>query len=862
MKSVSRSLAALISAVIAITFLATTAMADDDRDPPGRVARISYMSGEVSFQPGGVKDWVDATLNRPLTTADRVWTDKNSKAELQLGTAAIRMNSETSLTITNLTDNTVQLDLYQGVLNVHVVRMYDGEIYEVDTPNVAFTLLKPGDYRFEVDPDHDTTAVIVRKGKGEGNGDGRGVEVNAGEMARFEHGNTLMHAIMRAPSPDGFDDWCRVRDKREDRGYESARYVSPDVIGYDDLDEYGYWRPMPTYGYVWFPRHVVVGWAPYRYGHWVWIDPWGWTWIDDAPWGFAPFHYGRWVYSPYGWGWCPGPRIYRPVYAPALVAWIGGANWGVGLGFGNVGWVPLGWGEPYYPYYRASRVYVQNINIRNTHITNINYVTNNYTNIINNHGKPMPLPVHYMNERGVSVVPKDAMIRSERVDRVAHGWQGKDFRKAEFLGSPGVTPDRRSVLGPGKPTQVPQNFADRRPVVTKLTPPARPTSFEERRPFIEKNNDMPVGRTLNANAARVPDNRAPVGTGEGSTGPRGGNRADSANPAVPHPPAERQPNAGRQPNNAGEAGNGAGAGHMVPRPPSDRQPAGIGNDSPAGRGAAVDTPRHEVPRPPADRGNGNGNYGRTGQNPSVERNAGSNGSGERNAVPNTPQERRPVDAQSRPVARPPERENRPAYQQRQNHEQKQTPSREEKSKPSERESRAQSGFTASNRYNVPRPTAANPSRPASAYGGRYANASYGGGSASRSSYGYDRGNYGRSYRGEVSRGNSGYDRGWYGNSSSRREPGYNRGYTGGDPYRGGSGYQQRSYSRGSSNVRDYGNGGGYSARSYGGGRSEMRSGGGGYARGYSGGGGESRAASGRSSGGSSRSSGGSWHKGR
>src|SRR5262249_30326882 len=170
-------------------------------------------------------------------------------------------------------------------------------------PNVAFTLLKAGDYRFEVNPDGDTTEVIVRKGKGEGNGDGRGVQVESGEIARFEHGNTLMHDIGRAPNPDGFDDWCRVRDQREDKGYESARYVSDDVIGYEDLDDNGSWRPVPTYGYVWVPRTVAVGWAPYRYGHWVWVEPWGWTWVDSAPWGFAPFHYGRWVYSPYGWAW-------------------------------------------------------------------------------------------------------------------------------------------------------------------------------------------------------------------------------------------------------------------------------------------------------------------------------------------------------------------------------------------------------------------------------------------------------------------------------------------------------------------------------------------------------------------------------
>ena len=89
------------------------------QDPPGRVARVQYMSGEVSMQPGGVNDWIAASMNRPLTTADRVWTDKNSRAELNVGDGFIRMNAETSLTLTNVSDNTVQLELDQGVLETH-----------------------------------------------------------------------------------------------------------------------------------------------------------------------------------------------------------------------------------------------------------------------------------------------------------------------------------------------------------------------------------------------------------------------------------------------------------------------------------------------------------------------------------------------------------------------------------------------------------------------------------------------------------------------------------------------------------------------------------------------------------------------
>ena len=122
------------------------------QDPPGRVARVQYMSGEVSMQPGGVNDWVAASMNRPLTTADRVWTDKDSRAELNVGDGFLRMNSETSLTLTNVSDNTVQWNSIRARWSVTVRHLEQGEIYEVDTPNFAFTVMKNGVYRFDVFP--------------------------------------------------------------------------------------------------------------------------------------------------------------------------------------------------------------------------------------------------------------------------------------------------------------------------------------------------------------------------------------------------------------------------------------------------------------------------------------------------------------------------------------------------------------------------------------------------------------------------------------------------------------------------------------------------------------------------------------
>jgi hypothetical protein len=447
-------------------------------DPPSRVARVQYISGEVSMQPGGVNDWVAASLNSPLTTSDRVWTDKDSRAELNVGSGFIRLNSESSLTLTNVSDNTVQMQLDQGTLELTVRHLEPGEIFEIDTPNLAFTVMKAGVYRIDVPPNENQTWVTVRKGSGQATGQGPAVKVNSGEQVRFTGQGSLQNAAYAAPAPDGFDDWAQVRDKRLDSSV-SARYVAPGVIGYEDLDYYGTWRVVPTYGAIWVPTSVAVGWAPYRYGHWAWVAPWGWTWVDNAPWGFAPFHYGRWVNYGGGWGWAPGPVYvgWRPYYAPALVAWVGGAGWGFGVSFGvgfgvggGCGWFPLGWGEPYYPWYHGyhggyvSNTYIRNVNVTNTRINNINVVSNNYYHGTMNN-------THYVNRNvagAVTAAPKSALANGQNIARYGTAVPRADLNKGEVLRSANVTPSRGAELYGHAPTTagVPPQRAFDRPVVT------------------------------------------------------------------------------------------------------------------------------------------------------------------------------------------------------------------------------------------------------------------------------------------------------------------------------------------------------------------------------------------------------------
>ncbi|NKE67751.1 chromosome partitioning protein ParA [Ramlibacter sp. RBP-2] len=324
-------------------------------DPPGRVARVNHVEGSVSLAPAGDDEWTEAPRNRPLTRGDRLWTDRGSRAELQVGSSALRLDGRTRLDILALDDRSTQLSLTQGTLYVRVRSIPEGENFEVDTPNLAWRAAWPGDYRIDVDPGEGTTRVTIHSGTGAVYGEsGQALPLGGGQQITFRGRELAQLAAQESPPLDGFDRWAQARNRREDQSI-AARYVPREVVGYQDLDPHGQWRRDPVHGAVWLPQAMPADWAPYRHGHWDWIGPWGWTWIDDAPWGFAPFHYGRWTLLDEQWAWVPGRLGVRPVYAPALVAFLGG-------GTGSVTWFPLAPGEAWRPPYRTSPAYLGAVN--------------------------------------------------------------------------------------------------------------------------------------------------------------------------------------------------------------------------------------------------------------------------------------------------------------------------------------------------------------------------------------------------------------------------------------------------------------------------------------------------------------------
>jgi uncharacterized protein DUF6600 len=509
MRKYALKILTVIALALAVALFVPQRAAADDDDPPTRVARLSYAHGQVSFQPAGADDWVSAVVNRPLTTGDKLWADNDARAELNLGSASIRLSNTTGFSFLNLADNAVQLRLTEGTLRIRVKRLGENETFEIDTPNLAFSVLRPGIYKINVNEAGDATVVTVLSGEGEVTGGGQAFTVHPDEVGSFTGTDQLNGDIgSYRGDEDDFDHWCSGRDRREDHS-ESARYVSTDAIGYEDLDDNGGWRPVPEYGRVWFPHTTIVGWAPYRYGHWVWISPWGWTWVDDEPWGFAPFHYGRWVTVRGVWGWIPcapapvvvGVAYVRPVYAPALVAWVGGEHWGVGVGVGSgVAWFPLGPREVYMPSYPVSRTYVNNVNVTNTTV-NTTVVNNYYNNTVVNKNVTVNntnvTNIKYVNQSVPGAVTATSHEVFTSAQPVAKNMVKVDAREVASapvnVTTPAVAPQQKSMLGVGAAAAVkpPATFQSRA-VVVKATPPPPPPSFAKQQVAIQANGGKPL----------------------------------------------------------------------------------------------------------------------------------------------------------------------------------------------------------------------------------------------------------------------------------------------------------------------------------------------------------------------------------
>ena len=400
-------------------------------DPPSRVARISVMQGNVSFQPATVNDFSAAEANYPLTSGDRLYTDNGALAELEIGNLVARLGQQADFTITSLTDQVAQFGLAQGSVVLKTFQLDPDTTTEIDTPNASITVLASGVVRVDYFPDQNVTVVRELSGQ---------IQVDADGVHQVLEGNTQVLRVTGSnpstwdsenlPRPDDLDRFSGQRDSydRQATASESA-YVPPDMIGAEDLASNGDWESTGDYGAVWYPNNVADDWAPYSVGRWVSIAPWGWTWVGGERWGFAPYHYGRWIHVGRRWGWVPGPPTAHPMYSPALVAFVGGAGFSVG-GAGVTAWFPLGPGEQYRPWYRTSGAYVNRVNAGGFH-----------NNHVNN------FPGGYMNRSAVTAIPVRNFGNGRPVRESVVHVDPNQLRSASVGGRPPVEPPQRQIVG-------------------------------------------------------------------------------------------------------------------------------------------------------------------------------------------------------------------------------------------------------------------------------------------------------------------------------------------------------------------------------------------------------------------------------
>jgi hypothetical protein len=392
-----RSIAIFIASVAFAYAQAATA-----QDIPSRVGRLAFTQGQVSVYQDPELGWDKAYVNTPVTSENSVWTDRGARAEVRVGGIAVRLDGETQLDVSRLDDDDFDAGVARGSINVRVRYKQSNDHITLNTAQALFILDGDGRYRLDADEDRDQARLTVFSGHAQMESSQGRIPVEAGRMIIVSGGQ---YGVEQARVEE-FDRWADARDRQWiDRN--TRNYVSSDMTGYEELDRYGSWSQDADYGSVWFPTQVSAGWAPYRYGHWTYVRPWGWTWIDDAAWGYAPSHYGRWVQVRNRWAWAPGYAVReRPVWAPAVVGFIGGAGFSVSIAAGSaapVGWYPLAPWERYQPWYQVNNTYVTRMN---------HYVVDRRPRWAQGQGDDWR---HWNRDRAATVVNRDVFVSRRSV---------------------------------------------------------------------------------------------------------------------------------------------------------------------------------------------------------------------------------------------------------------------------------------------------------------------------------------------------------------------------------------------------------------------------------------------------------------
>lgn len=340
------------------TLPSAPAAASVEASPPLIAGRVAVIEGDVRIwrtEEDGEGRWDAAEINDVVTVGTGIATGRG-RTEIRVGPHAIRLDSGSVGGFGALDFAAKQFSLERGVINLRLAAARFGEVVTLQVADVRVEFAAPGSYRVDA-IDSQPLVVTTFEGQARVSYGAQRVAAEAGQALLLTQSSVRF--AVAAPTP--LDDWALALDQRAQQ-WAAGGPVSPYMTGAEELAAHGDWIGDATYGTVWVPRAVPVGWAPYRNGRWRWVAPWGWTWVDAAPWGYAPFHYGRWVVIGGRWCWWPGRAVAQPVWAPALVGFVGpGPAVAVGSA-GLVGWYPLAPWHAYRPHFRSSPTYVTVIN--------------------------------------------------------------------------------------------------------------------------------------------------------------------------------------------------------------------------------------------------------------------------------------------------------------------------------------------------------------------------------------------------------------------------------------------------------------------------------------------------------------------
>jgi hypothetical protein len=556
-------------------------------DPSTIAGRLSDISGTVSYHAAGADQWSPATQNFPVASGNAYWTEPQASATIEIGDDEVVMDGGTELDVTTLDQNSFTASLPQGAIFLGLRDLPDGQALNVTTPRGAVQITQPGQYEIVAGDTNNPTSVTVVTGAAHVTATGVDLNVTANMTGAITGSDTFQGGVAAAQQ----DQFLQAQIARFAPPPQAAPPAVAQQVRYmtggQQLAQYGSWSQTQQYGQLWYPNNVSADWAPYQDGRWSYVAPWGWTWVDAEPWGFAPFHYGRWINDGGRWGWmaaAPGIEYGGgyPVYAPALVSFVGvggdllaGAAFGFGVGLlgggGGVGWFPLGYREPFVPWYHVSDGYFRNVN-RYSGLNVRNITINNYRNITVN---------HYANARFARVAPDGAFARGDRMNGLSRPLPQNLLDRSHPI--VGRLPVRPTAFTPGLSREAARRY--------NVALPARPAGGEGRGPAIRPGafgHERPALRP-----AGLPGNVRPA-----SHALPGGRPGGAPGPAINRPGAPGARPGGLPPLRTARPGEAApGVGRPAIGRPGETRPGAGGPGGIRPGETRPDAARPEIGRP-------------------------------------------------------------------------------------------------------------------------------------------------------------------------------------------------------------------------------------------------------------------------